>query len=61
MAEVPSHYTPRSSTVSDEYKKSGLLTDLMESILNAVVLIRKRTIPTERPQPDGEVSANFSW
>jgi hypothetical protein len=28
---------------------------------NSVVLVRKRTIPTERPQPVGEVSANFSW
>jgi hypothetical protein len=27
--------------------------------LNSVVLVRKRTIPTERPQPVGEVSANF--
>jgi hypothetical protein len=24
-------------------------------------LVRKRTITTERPQPAGEVSANFSW
>jgi hypothetical protein len=29
--------------------------------LNSVVLVRKRTIPTERPQPAGEVNANFSW
>jgi hypothetical protein len=29
--------------------------------LNSAVLVRKRTIPTERPQPVGEVSANFSW
>jgi hypothetical protein len=29
--------------------------------LNSVVLARKRTIPTERPQPADEVSANFSW
>jgi hypothetical protein len=29
--------------------------------LNSVALVRKRTIPTERPQPAGEVSANFSW
>jgi hypothetical protein len=29
--------------------------------LNSVVLVRKRTIPSERPQPAGEVSANFSW
>jgi hypothetical protein len=28
--------------------------------LNSVVSVRKRTIPTERPQPVGEVSANFS-
>jgi hypothetical protein len=27
---------------------------------NSVVLVRKRTIPSERPQPVGEVSANFS-
>jgi hypothetical protein len=26
-----------------------------------VVLVGKRTIPTERPQPVGEFSANFSW
>jgi hypothetical protein len=29
--------------------------------LNSVVLVRKRTIPTERPQPAGEVKANISW
>jgi hypothetical protein len=28
---------------------------------NCVVSVRKQTIPTERPQPVGEVSANFSW
>jgi hypothetical protein len=28
--------------------------------LNSVALVRKQTIPTERPQPVGEVSANFS-
>jgi hypothetical protein len=28
---------------------------------NSVVLVRTRTIPTERPQPAGKVSANFSW
>jgi len=28
-------------------------------IYNSVVLIRERTIPTERPPPLGEVSANF--
>jgi hypothetical protein len=29
--------------------------------LYSVVLVRKRTIPTKRPQPADEVSANFSW
>jgi hypothetical protein len=29
-------------------------------IINSVVLVRKRNIPTERPQPVGEVCANFS-
>jgi len=27
--------------------------------LNSVALVRTRTIPTERPPPVGEVSANF--
>jgi len=27
--------------------------------LNSVVLVRPQTIPTERPPPGGEVSANF--
>jgi len=26
-----------------------------------VALVRERTIPTERPLPVGEVSANFVW
>jgi len=28
-------------------------------LLNSVALVRERTIPTERPPPVGEVSANF--
>jgi hypothetical protein len=28
--------------------------------LNSMVLVHKRTIPAERPQPAGEVSANLS-
>ena len=27
--------------------------------LNSVALVRERTIPTERPPPVGELSANF--
>jgi hypothetical protein len=39
----------------------GAADDLGKKLkLNSVVLVRKRTIPTERPQPAGEVSANFS-
>jgi hypothetical protein len=30
-----------------------------EKQTNSVVLVRKRTIPTERPQSADEVSANF--
>jgi hypothetical protein len=29
------------------------------NIINSVALVRERTIPTERPPPVGEVSANF--
>jgi hypothetical protein len=32
----------------------------IDNVKNSVVLVRKRTIPTERPQPAAEVSANFS-
>ena len=28
--------------------------------INSVALVRERTIPTERPPPVGEVSANFA-
>ena len=31
----------------------------LETKLNSVALVRERTIPTERPPPVGEVSANF--
>ena len=34
-----------------------LLSDTLK--LNSVALVRERTIPTERPPPVGEVSANF--
>jgi len=32
---------------------------LKKSVFNSVALVRERTIPTERPPPVGEVSANF--
>ena len=31
----------------------------LKTKLNSVALVRERTIPTERPPPVGEVSANF--
>jgi hypothetical protein len=34
--------------------------DINKQNNNSVALVRKRTIPTERPQPVGEVTANFS-
>jgi hypothetical protein len=34
--------------------------DFLLQILNSVILVRKRIIPTERLQPVGEVSTNFS-
>jgi hypothetical protein len=32
---------------------------LSSYILNSMALVRERTIPTERPPPVGEVTANF--
>jgi hypothetical protein len=37
----------------------GCLLRLIALITNSVALVRERTIPTERPPPVGEVSANF--
>jgi hypothetical protein len=36
------------------------LSQILNNNDNSVVLVRKRTIPTERPQPVGEVNANCS-
>ena len=38
------------------FKPNGMSSKLK---LNSVALVRTRTIPTERPPPVGEVSANF--
>ena len=35
------------------------INQILHSKLNSVALVRERTIPTERPPPVGEVSANF--
>jgi hypothetical protein len=39
--------------------RHGLLFTLLNTKLNSVALVRGWTIPTERPPPVGEVSANF--
>jgi hypothetical protein len=38
---------------------SFMITLFWINITNSVALVRERTIPTERPPPVGEVSANF--
>ena len=39
--------------------KTSYVEHLLNLNLNSVALVRERTIPTERPPPVGEVSANF--
>jgi hypothetical protein len=41
-----------------EYRHIGTPAQNRSEVTNSAVLVRKRTIPTERPQPVGEVSAN---
>jgi hypothetical protein len=40
-------------------RRCEIVTSYLKLKLNSVVLVRKRTIPTERPPFVGEVSANF--
>jgi hypothetical protein len=50
-----------SDTTTDKYKghKKEHAVKKYKTKLNSVALVRERTIPTERPPPVGEVSANF--
>jgi hypothetical protein len=48
------------STKQSVAKFDALPGKRVTEIHNSVVLVRKRTILNERPQPAGEVSANFS-
>jgi len=41
------------------HRKHDLRSSSQDHQLNSVALVRTRTIPTERPPPVGEVSANF--
>ena len=49
--------------VNAKQESSTLDADMVKALtklkLNSVALVRERTIPTERPPPVGEVSANF--
>ena len=47
----------QSSTIIRELAQK--LVKVIKLNLNSVALVRERTIPTERPPPVGEVSANF--
>jgi len=62
-APYRSHNGPK---IDGNYHGSIILLCMMEyciktskTKLNSVALVRERTIPTERPPPVGEVSANF--
>jgi hypothetical protein len=53
-------HTPRSHLLSSSHPRiAEIVTNTKK--LNFVVLVRGRTIPTERPPLVGEVSANFCW
>ena len=46
--------------VIDKFQPKPTETDCTQGLdINSVALVRERTIPTERPPPVGEVSANF--
>ena len=51
--------TQEHSVFSIEYRLSLSSSQLLKKKKISVALVRKRTIPTERPPPVGEVSANF--
>jgi len=54
------HYPHERPTTQDQADLHGQLQNMwQERYTNSVALVRERTIPTERPQPVGEGSANF--
>jgi hypothetical protein len=55
---VPASYKGYSKTEINIKIKLKCLR-LFKLFYNSVALVRKQTIPTERPPPVGEVSANF--
>ena len=50
---------PETGLEKDDERECGFVMVEVELSPNSVALVRKRTIPTERPPPVGEVSANF--
>ena len=50
---------PRLYDIFPHYLTNGTILEKKVIKLNSVALVRERTIPTERPPPVGEVSANF--
>jgi hypothetical protein len=66
LNQVPLKHTHRKFTVN-AYLQSTSNSEILHlntedyrlTLLNSVVLVRKRTIATEEPQPVREVSANF--
>jgi hypothetical protein len=54
------HVSDGAATVIGKYARyQGSVMDLKKEKRNSMVLVRKRTIPTERPPLVGEVIANF--
>ena len=54
---IPGPFTKYMLLEKSDFGKQTFTTDITK--LNSVALVRERTIPTERPPPVGEVSANF--
>ena len=52
-------YTLYDHKTNDYIRREIRITGILKKKLNSVALVRERTIPTERPPPVGEVSANF--
>jgi hypothetical protein len=53
--------TVKSSNIISHNRMHTIKTAHASNVYNSVALVRERTIPTERSQLVGEVSANFSY
>ena len=59
IKKLKRHKSPGIDQIPAELVKSGRRTISYEIYKYSVALVRERTIPTERPPPVDEVSANF--